>query len=72
MVRNALDQCGGNIQKTAAERGVGERTLHRWGDTLPHIKKLVEEHGRGRIGRGPSTKATAVSKQQGKNKGRSR
>ncbi len=52
-VKRALIRNGGNIQKAAAELGVGERTLHRWGDDLPHIKKIVDEHGRGRIGRGP-------------------
>lgn len=54
-VRAALVRNDGNMQRTAAELGVSLRTLHNWGD-LEAVGAVINEHRRGRIGRGPSTK----------------
>lgn len=55
-IEQALARNGGNIQATAKELGVGERTLHRWGDPeagVPGVVAVMQQHRRGRIGRGP-------------------
>jgi hypothetical protein len=56
-IRQALVRNEGNLQKTAAELGVGLRTLHRWGDPdegVAGVVAVLKQHRRGRIGRGPS------------------
>lgn len=60
-VRAALVRNAGNMQRTAAELGVSLRTLHRWGEDpeLEAVGAVINEHRRGRIGRGPSTKTPA-------------
>jgi hypothetical protein len=63
-VRTALVRNAGNMQRTAAELGVSLRTLHRWGEDpeLEAVGAVINEHRRGRIGRGPSTKTADAAK----------
>lgn len=63
-VRAALVRNGGNMQRTAAELGLSLRTLHRWGEdpATRAVGAVINEHRRGRIGRGPSTKTAASAK----------
>ena len=53
-LEQALIRNKGNIEKTAKDLGVAFQSVHRWGKEEPKVKKILDEHRRGLIGRDPS------------------
>jgi hypothetical protein len=56
-IRLALQGTGGDVLKTAALLGVGKSAIYRWGDEIPAVKVVLDQHSRGRIGPPPKKKA---------------
>jgi hypothetical protein len=52
-IERALVDKKGNMVETAKLLGVSVAALYRWGDDVPAVSKVLEQHRRGRVGRGP-------------------